>query len=331
MAVTGLPSKEELLHLATGDFEETAWRLFRYQALHNPVYRQYLTHLRRESTQVNRLADIPFLPISFFRTHAVLTGRPQIKQIFGSSGTTGSSQSRHHVAEPDFYETLSLRIFEQTYGPLKNWYVLALLPSYLERNDSSLVYMVRAFIRETGSPESSFYLHEPERLLAQITRLRACQDRNILLLGVTFALLDLAETHPTDLTGVTIMETGGMKGRRTEPIREEVHAALKKAFNVSVIHSEYGMTELLSQAYSPGEGIFYPPPTLRLLLREPNDPFAQPAEGRPGVLNVIDLANVDSCAFIETQDLGRLHPDGSFEVLGRMDNAQARGCSLLTA
>lgn len=314
------------------NFTETALELFRYQAQHNPVYLAYLRHLGIDSQQVHQLEAIPFLPIEFFKTHVVKTGAFEPEVTFYSSGTTQSSRSRHEVASLDWYTHTSQRIFEQFYGPLTDYVVLALLPSYLEQGGSSLVAMVDYFVKQSGQQEEGFYLRNHDQLLQTV---KGAQQRGkkVLLIGVSYALLDWADELQgrEDFSDVTIMETGGMKGRRREMIREELHAYLKKGFGVAAIHSEYGMTELLSQAYSRGDGIFDPGYTMQVLLRDLNDPFDIRPDMRSGGINVIDLANVDSCAFIETKDIGRLQANGTFEVLGRFDNSDIRGCNLLIA
>lgn len=307
-------------------FGEIALRLFRFQAEQNPVYKQYLTYIGVSAEEVTNLSDVPFLPITLFKNHSIRSGNWKEEVTYTSSGTTGEKFSRHQVHSQSFYFNHSQRIFEGFYGPLTNYHVLCLLPSYLDRTGSSLVAMANHFILESRSPESGFFLHDVDRLVARLEKLRG--DRKVLLLGVTFALLDLAEDFTLDLSHCIVMETGGMKGRRPEITREELHTVLKKNLNLSAVHSEYGMTELLSQAYSMGEGVFQCPPSLRVLLREINDPFSQ-QNNTAGQINIIDLANAYSCAFIETQDLGRLREGGHFEVLGRIDASDARGCNLL--
>ncbi|MBC7923664.1 MAG: acyl transferase, partial [Ferruginibacter sp.] len=308
-------------------FEELAWEVFRYQSAHNPVYREYLRHLGQRTENLRSVAQIPFLPIELFKHHRVLTGNPATELVFESSGTTAGVRSRHYVADPDLYRGVSERTFRQRYGPLTDFHILALLPAYLERNNSSLVYMVAHFIRQSQSPSSGFFLRNTDDLVRTLRTLAERRDRKVLLIGVTFALLDLAESGRDwaflrNLPELVVMETGGMKGRREELLREEVHAILTGAFPVEKIHSEYGMTEMLSQAYSTGDGIFAPPPTVRILLRDVNDPFAIDSGRRNGGINVIDLANVDSCAFVETKDLGCFAgPEGHFRVLGRFDNS----------
>jgi len=309
-----------------------ALALFRHQAAHCPPYAAYLAQLGRDPAAVARLTDIPFLPIEFFKTHEVVTEPAHwaVQETFLSSGTTLQQRSRHLVRDPDLYRTNAARIFEQYYGPLSGWTFLALLPSYLEQGHSSLVAMVDHFARQSGQTQPAFFLHDHAALSAALAQAKQVPGRRVLLIGVSYALLDFAaKTGPApELQGLTVLETGGMKGRRREMIREELHQELQQAFGPAGIHSEYGMTELLSQAYSLGNGHFHCPAPLHVLLRDPSDPFS--IGDRPdGAINVIDLANVDSCAFIETKDLARMHPDGSFEVLGRMDNSDVRGCNQL--
>lgn len=307
-------------------FGKIALKLFRHQALNCQVYHNYLTYLGVNPDQVEGIGEIPFLPITLFKSNVIATGDWVPEVIFTSSGTTGQEVSKHAVRSVAHYLQHATRTFEDMYGPLNQFHVLCLLPSYLERTGSSLVAMANHFILRSESPMSDFYLNDLDRLAFQLEQLKG--DRKVLLLGVTFALLDLAEKFDLDLSHCIVMETGGMKGRRQEIIRTELHEILCNNFNIQKVHSEYGMTELLSQAYSPGEGLFQCPPSMKLVLREVNDPFSQ--ENRSaGIINVIDLANFDSCAFIETQDLGKLHQNGHFEILGRMDNSDVRGCNLL--
>ncbi|MBC8082848.1 MAG: acyl transferase [Hymenobacter sp.] len=319
----------QLPHLTAAAVPAAALRLFRYQAAHCPPYRAYLAALGRDPAAVRQLTDIPFLPIAFFKTHAVRTDPAawEPRELFLSSGTTLPQRSQHHVRDPRLYRQNAARIFEQYYGPLTNWTFLALLPSYLEQGHSSLVAMVDYFARQSGQRQPAFFLHDHAALLGALREARQDSGRRVLLFGVSYALLDLAEAGPVpELQHLTVLETGGMKGRRREMIREELHQELQQAFGPAGIHSEYGMTELLSQAYSLGDGRFHCPAPLRVLLRDPSDPFS--IGNRPdGAINVIDLANIDSCAFIETKDLARMHPDGGFEVLGRMDNSDVRGCN----
>lgn len=336
--------RSELIHkiFGAGNHQPEAliMEVFRYQYEHNTVYRQFCSAVRRNPMQVGKITEIPFLPIRFFKTHEVITGTFIPETWFESSGTTGMVNSRHQVRSLALYRESFTRAFELHYGDPGEWCVLGLLPAYLERQHSSLVVMVDELIKMTGHPQSGFYLYDYDRLRDTLTDLESRGQRT-LLIGVTFALLDFAARFPMPLRHTTIMETGGMKGRRKEITRAELHEQLGLAFNSPPIHSEYGMTELLSQAYSTDNGIFYPPPWLRVLFRDEDDPFAlsstsewQPGGGtrrvKNGVINVIDLANIDSCCFIATDDMGRMHPDGGFEVLGRIDNADIRGCSLMT-
>jgi len=309
-------------------FDAMALELFRIHAEHNPVYRDFLAALGIDEQAILRAADIPCLPITLFRSHRVLLEGLEPAISFTSSGTTGSTTSTHLLPWPEHYERSFMSSFSAAYGSPSEWRILALLPAYLERQGSSLVYMAEKLIAASGDPLSGFYLNQYDEL-AEVLKRSEAEGRKTLLLGVTFALLDLAEQHPMPLRHTTIMETGGMKGRRPEILREELHALLKHAFQVRAIHSEYGMTELLSQAWSTGEGIYRCPLWMQVRIREVNDPFASVQGGRTGGIDVIDLANVASCPFISTQDLGRLHADGSFEVLGRFDNSDVRGCNLL--
>lgn len=332
--------KEAVLKVQHNDFKALALQIFRFQARYNPVYSQFIQYLGVQSNEITQLHQIPFLPISFFKTHHI-SCRPNLHEsfIFESSGTTSLNPSRHHLFDPALYQTVSRNIFENQYSSLKDFHILALLPSYLERNNSSLVYMVDHFIKQSNSPYAGFYLDDHSQLIEQLKQCIQDNSRKTLLIGVTFALLDMAiQAKPLlaelDEQQLIIMETGGMKGRRKEMIREEVHSELIHAFGVSKIHSEYGMTELLSQGYSRGNGIFQAGYTMKILLRDINDPLTvfagyESYQGSGGI-NVIDLANIDSCSFIETQDLGRFCPqDDHFEVIGRFDNSDIRGCNLM--
>ncbi|MBX2979756.1 MAG: acyl transferase [Flavobacteriales bacterium] len=305
-----------------------ALELFHLHARYNPVYRAFLAGLGREAGTVQEVADIPFLPITLFRNHRVLLEGLNPSSHFTSSGTTGTVTSKHHVPFPQVYERSFTSSFKATYGMPTEWRILALLPAYMEREGSSLVYMAQQLIIDSEDPLSGTYLYRYDEL-ADVLRHSEEEGKKTLLLGVTFALLDLAEQHPMPLRHTTIMETGGMKGRRPELVREELHRILKSAFQVPAIHSEYGMTELLSQAWSTGNGIYRCPPWMQVRIRDVNDPFTVLPAGRTGGIDVIDLANIASCPFISTQDLGRMHADGSFEVLGRFDHSQVRGCNLM--
>ncbi|MCK9325758.1 MAG: acyltransferase [Bacteroidales bacterium] len=302
--------------------------LFRFQAEENPVYHQYLKHLGQNPLKINTLDEIPFLPIEFFRTHRVVTGTGTDQLIFESSGTTGSQTSRHYVLNENLYHNSLETGFRLLVGNPTDFCILALLPSYLERSNSSLVYMVDRLMKISGDPDNGFFLDDLEALAHQIRKVEST-GRRILLIGVSFALIDLAEQFPMKLENTTIIETGGMKGRREELTRKQLHQILTEAFTVPAIGSEYGMTELLSQAWSGGHGLFRTPPTMKVLIRDPYNPFRQMPTGKTGGIDIIDLANRNSCSFIQTQDLGRAHPDGTFEVLGRFDSSAVRGCNLL--
>jgi hypothetical protein len=312
------------------NFDDVALKVFKFQAENNKIYNAYLKSLLIDTTKITSIHQIPFLPIGFFKTHQVVSGEWKPEIDFFSSGTTGQTHSRHLVWSLPFYLSNAQKAFEQFFGPLTDYHFLALLPSYLERKGSSLIAMMEHFIHQSGSADSGFYLFNQSDLLTKIEALRISQKK-VILWGVSFALLDLAEKHELDLSHCIIMETGGMKGRRKEWVREELHQFLCKRFNVDQIGSEYGMTELMSQAYSLGNGLYKAPTLMKILVREVNDPFAYVEQGRAGALNIIDLANAHSCAFIETQDLGKLDQNGYFEVIGRMDNSDLRGCSLLVS
>lgn len=309
-------------------FNALALDVFRFQAVHNPLYNRYLELIGKKIQAVETVQEIPFLPIELFKTYDIQTGDWTPERIFSSSGTTGQTTSRHLLHDPDWYRMGARRAFARQYGPVENFCFLALLPSYLERNNSSLVFMAEDFISLSRYAQSGFYLYNMADLVKVLSD---CVQNNIptVLLGVSFALLDLAEAFPMPLEQVIVMETGGMKGRRAELTREQLHQVLRTAFQVQHIHSEYGMTELLSQAYAPGNGRFYPAPTMRVLAREAADPFAIRPWGQNGALNIIDLANVDTLSFIATDDLGRVAEDHSFEVTGRLDSSEIRGCNLM--
>ncbi|MEM1325207.1 MAG: acyl transferase [Bacteroidota bacterium] len=309
-------------------FDQVALDIFHFQAQHNPVYRQYLDLLNINVHDVIGIEDIPFLPIELFKSHTIQTGNWQPEVTFTSSGTTGQINSQHPVRSLDRYLQNARLGFQQYFGEIKDFCVLALLPAYLERQGSSLVAMADDFIQLSKYDQSGFFLYNYDEL-TEVLKDSQAQQIPTLLIGVTFALLELAEQYPMDLSGITIMETGGMKGRRKEITRQELHHQLRAAFQVEKIYSEYGMTELLSQAYTKGEQRFYPASAMKVLIREVNDPFRILPSQRNGALNIIDLANRDSCSFIATQDLGKRYADGSFEVLGRMDNSDLRGCNLM--
>jgi phenylacetate-coenzyme A ligase PaaK-like adenylate-forming protein len=309
-------------------FEKIALKVFRFQYENNTVYREFCDLLKTEVQKVKSLEQIPFLPIQFFKSHCVVSDINPIQQTFISSGTTGMATSNHFVTDVLLYKESYRKGFSEFYGDIENYVVLALLPSYLEREGSSLIYMVEDLIAMTHNSDSGFYLHNHDELINKLIRLDN-SGQNVILIGVTYALLDLIEKHPFQLQNTIIMETGGMKGRRKEMIREELHEQLCLGFGVTVIHSEYGMTELLSQAYSLGNGIFECPSWMQILIRDTEDALTYISEGKTGGINVIDLANINSCSFIATQDLGKKNPNNSFEVLGRFDNSDIRGCNLM--
>jgi hypothetical protein len=316
-------------------FEAIALDVFRFQYHENEIYQQYVKSLSLGWEQVANLSQIPFLPISFFKTHPIRTTEFQPELVFESSGTTQTGNSRHEVKKKILYERSFITAFEQFYGPVEDWCVIGLLPSYLERQHSSLVLMVDELIKLSGHPKSGFFLYEHEKLFKNLNELQAVGQKT-LLIGVSFALLDFAEKYSMNLKRTVVMETGGMKGRRKELTRAELHEFLRKKLGLVTIHSEYGMTELLSQGYSSGHGIFRSPAWMRIGVREEDDPFAiswpeelKEDEIKNGVINVIDLANLYSCSFIATEDMGKIHGNGTFEVLGRLDNSDVRGCSLM--
>lgn len=310
------------------DFKATALEVFKFQFEHNAVYRSFCDLLYKHPSDVTSLEQIPFLPIEFFKTHTIISTNKPTKATFTSSGTTGSIVSKHHVVDLDVYKQSFRTGFESFYGTIENYTVLALLPSYLEREGSSLVYMANDMILQSKQPESGFYLHDLEALKNTLTSLEA-KGQKTLLIGVSYALLDLIEAYSFELKHTIVMETGGMKGQRKELVKSELHALLKQGFGVDTIHSEYGMTELLSQAYSKGGGIFETPPWMKVLTRDPEDALSIQPIGKSGGINIIDLANINSCAFIATQDLGKIRSDGTFEILGRFDQSDIRGCNLM--
>ena len=310
------------------DFAQTCLEVFYYQYKNNELYRTFADLLSKNPDKVQRFDQIPFLPISFFKEHKVYGSELPQQKIFSSSGTTGMIPSLHYVADLQLYETSFLKSFQQFYGNVEDYTILALLPGYLEREGSSLVYMVEKLIALTKDELSGFYLYDHQKLIENL-KLAQQKKRKILLIGVTYALLDLAENNQLDLGETIVMETGGMKGNRKEMLREEIHIMLKQKLGVNEIHSEYGMTELLSQAYSHGNGIFRTPNWMRILIRDMNDPLTNLGTGRSGGVNIIDLANLHSCSFISTMDLGKTYENGDFEILGRFDASDLRGCNLM--
>jgi phenylacetate-coenzyme A ligase PaaK-like adenylate-forming protein len=328
---------EEIFSIDSAEaFTKKALEIFQFQSQQNPVYKKYLELLRWDVSSVRSVSEIPFLPIEFFKTHEIIT-QPQAPdfnpdryrdQIFTSSGTTGQAVSKHLVHDISIYEKSFTKCFELFYGPVNDYCILALLPNYLEREGSSLVYMMEKLIKDSDHPQSGFYLHEHQQLKSVLESLKTAKQKTFLL-GVTYAMLDFAKMFPVNFPELIVMETGGMKGKREEMIRSDVHDNLKKGFGVTHIHSEYGMTELLSQAYSKGEGIFNCPPWMKIVIHQQHDLFTEEENGKTGVISVIDLANIYSCSFITTQDVGRMHADGSFEVLGRTDFSDMRGCNLM--
>lgn len=309
-------------------FQALAIEVFKFQFENNPVYRSFCDLLYKHPSDVKSIEDIPFLPIQFFKTHQVLSSKAPIEDTFSSSGTTGAVTSKHDVTDLSIYEQSFRQGFHQFYGNIKDYVILALLPNYLERQGSSLIYMVNDMIAQSNHPESGFYLNNINDLKEQLITLDS-EGKKVLLIGVSFALLNLVEQHQFKLKNTIIMETGGMKGRRKELVREELHKLLISGFGVSQIHSEYGMTELLSQAYSQGNGRFKCPNWMRVLTRDPEDALTLQTVEKTGGINVIDLANINSCAFIATQDLGRVYEDDSFEIIGRFDSSDIRGCNLM--
>jgi len=309
------------------EFETLSLEVFKYQFEKNPVYRNFCKLLNKNIATVKAVTDIPFLPIEFFKSKKLISGNRPPQITFTSSGTTGSVTSKHYVSDLRLYEKSFLEAFQKFYGDPEDYTFLALLPSYLERTGSSLIYMVDALIKHSEDKDSGFYLNNLEELSEKLTELDQ-SGKKVFLIGVSFALLDLVEKEHFNLKNTIVMETGGMKGRRKEMIREELHSELKKGFGVNKIHSEYGMTELLSQAYSNGEGVFDCPPWMKILIRDPEDAITFLPAGKIGGINVLDLANINSCSFIATQDLGR-KKNNEIEILGRFDNSDVRGCNLL--
>jgi len=309
-------------------FTKKALEVFNYQFKNNKVYRSFCDLLYVHPSDISTIEEIPFLPIQFFKSREVVSSSDKVEAVFNSSGTTGTTTSRHLVKDLSIYEASYLKGFHHFYGNIKEYVVLALLPNYLERKGSSLVYMVNDLIQKTENPESGFYLNNLDELAKKLIALDK-KGQKVLLIGVSFALLDLIEKYQFNLKNTLVMETGGMKGRRKELIRVELHALLKKGFSVRKIHSEYGMTELLSQAYSKGNGVFETPPWMKILTRDTEDALKILPQEKTGGINVIDLANYNSCSFIATQDLGKVHGNDTFEIIGRFDNSDLRGCNLM--
>lgn len=321
--------KEKIFQINNDNLHSIVWEVFEFQYQHNKIYRKFTDYLGLQPRKED-LGSYPFLPVELFKNHRVVSVNETPSLHFESSGTTGQVNSRHYIADAEIYETSFTKGFERVYGSPKNWVILGLLPSYLERKNASLVYMVESLIRQSGRPENGFFLYD---FAALRQTLLDCKAKNIpvMLFGVTFALLEFAAQFPGQYEQVTIIETGGMKGRGKELTRNELHDILSVQLQPKEIHSEYGMTELLSQAYSTDAGIFHCPPWMKVMKRDIYDPLlVNETQGR-GCINVIDLANLLSCSFIATQDIGKFNSDGSFEVLGRVDNSDIRGCNLLTA
>jgi phenylacetate-coenzyme A ligase PaaK-like adenylate-forming protein len=324
-------NKEEVFSIKCDDeFNSIALQVFIHQANACAVYREFIKGLNIDPASIKTIEQIPFLPVEFFKSHNIVSNNNAVEVTFSSSGTTGQITSRHLVTNASWYRESFRRAFELFYGDIKEYTILALLPNYLEREGSSLIYMVEDLIAQSNNPDSGFYLYNHDELFHQLKKQQQ-NNKPTILIGVTYALLDFIEQFKLNFPGLIVMETGGMKGKRKEMIREELHTTLCEGFEVDNIHSEYGMTELLSQAYSKGDGIFNCPPWMKLLIRDTNDPFTIIKNNRAGGINVIDLANINSCSFIAVQDLGKVYGDGSFEVLGRFYNADIRGCNLLIA
>jgi len=318
---------DKIFNVSKNGFEHLALEIFHFQYQQNELYKLYVDALKVNVQKIRTINQIPFLPISFFKTHEIKTSSFDAEIIFESSGTTQTINSKHHVKNGSFYKQSFIKGFEKFYGKIENWCIIGLLPSYLERKNSSLIAMVDELIKLSNHPKSGFYLYEHERLYETLKQLEN-EGQQTMLIGVTFALLDFAEKYQLQLKNTIAMETGGMKGRREELTRLETHDFLKKRLGVNVIHSEYGMTELLSQAYSKGDGKFECVPWMKTLVRNEDDPFDVREQGS-GIINIIDLANIYSCSFIATDDVGNIFDDGTFEISGRLDNSDLRGCSLL--
>ncbi|WP_435623659.1 acyl transferase [Flagellimonas sp.] len=310
------------------EFETLCLEVFAFQFAHNTVYKSYCELLNKSPKNISHSSEIPFLPIEFFKSKKILSSSKKPEALFESSGTTGSITSKHYISNIDIYKQSYTRTFSHFFGPAEAYCILALLPAYLERKGSSLIFMVDDLVSQSTHPDSGFYLYNLQELHSKLIELEE-QGTQTLLIGVSFALLDLAEQFPLKLRHAKIMETGGMKGRRRELIREELHQQLKDAFGIDKIYSEYGMTELLSQGYSLGDGLFNCPPWMKIITRDTEDPLTLQNHGKTGGINVIDLANLYSCSFIATQDLGKTYADGTFEILGRFDHSDVRGCNLM--
>ncbi|HLV23254.1 MAG TPA: hypothetical protein VKY36_00555 [Moheibacter sp.] len=322
-------SKEEIFSIQNeAEFEKTALKVFRFQAENNSVYRNFIQHLKLNIAEIDSLEKIPFLPIRFFKSHEIISGNHSIEKIFTSSGTTGSQTSKHFVSDLSFYRESLEHSFKHFYGEISAYKIFALLPSYLEREGSSLIDMVEFWIEKSG--KGGFYLYNHEELFQDLIQ-NEKEGKKAILIGVSFALLDFVEKFQLNLKNTILMETGGMKGRKEEITREELHRILKNGNGLDEIHSEYGMTELLSQAYSKGNSKFEMPNWMKILIRDTEDPLSFLPKEKTGGINVIDLANLNSCSFIATEDLGKIHPDNSFEILGRFDNSDVRGCNLMVA
>ncbi len=324
--------RKRIFECSENDFDQLALDIFHFQYQNNPVYRSYCDALKVNADQIKEIGSIPFLPIQFFKTKVIKTTAFEPQQIFESSGTTGSINSKHHVKDVLIYEESFFRCFEKFYGKIDNYCIIGLLPSYLERSNASLVYMVKRLIEKSGSQNSGFYLNDFEGLHQTLLNNEA-QCIPTILIGVSFALLDFSEKYKMGLKHTIVMETGGMKGRKEEIMRQALHQLLQERLGMTEVHSEYGMTELLSQAYSRKNGIFTTPSWMKILIRSEDDPFEiNKKSAKPfinGAVNIIDLANLYSCSFIATDDSGKLYPDGSFEITGRLDHSDMRGCGLM--
>ncbi|MCV9386784.1 LuxE/PaaK family acyltransferase [Reichenbachiella ulvae] len=320
--------KRRVTNLQEEEFEDLALDIFKYQAQDNLVYSQYLEALNLSTSDITSLDQIPFLPIEFFKDHKVVTGNWHAEKVFKSSGTTGMTRSCHYMDEIAFYQENSRNIFEFFFGDIDEYCFFALLPSYQEQGNSSLIAMVDYFMSCTQNDHGGYFLDDLEGLIDQIKSVLRLGDKKVVLFGVGYALLDLCKLQPGDLDNLLIIETGGMKGRREELTKEEFYEIMRSDLGKVDIFSEYGMTELLSQAYSDGNK-FRTPASMRVFIRDINDPFSRLSDGKVGGVNVIDLANIHSCSFIETKDLGRMDAEGRFEILGRIDNSDIRGCNLL--